>query len=112
MHDRVAELAGLRAELANCENGPRESRRGKTGEVQEQIERVRGELETEAEQLEARAESLAANGQDVPSAEAAVAARDIRTALQGDEPADESPKRSGKRTTAAAKAPQTRGGGS
>lgn len=112
MHDRVAELAGLRAELATCENGPRESRRDKTGEVQEQIDRVRGELEKEAEQLEARAEALAENGQDVPAAQAAVAAREIRTALQGDEPADESPKRPGKRNTAAAKPPQTRGGGS
>ena len=110
MHDRVAELAGLRNELATCENGPRESRREKVDEVQEQIDRVRGELEKEAEQLEARAEALAEGGQDVPAAQAAVAAREIRTALQGDEPADESPKRPGKRNTAAAKAPQTRGG--
>ncbi|MFF1702604.1 hypothetical protein [Streptomyces sp. NPDC058252] len=105
MHDRVAELAGLRAELAICENGPRESRRDKTGEVQAEIDRVRGELETEAEKHEERAEKLAADGQDVPAAQAAVVARDIREALKGDEPAAESPKRGGKRTATAAKPP-------
>jgi hypothetical protein len=108
MHDRVAELAGLRNELAICENGPRESRRDKTGEVREQIDRVRGDLDAEAEKLEERAEELAAKGQDVPAAEAATAAREIRTALAGDAPADESPKRGGKRTAPAAKAPETR----
>lgn len=107
MHDRVAELAGLRAELAICENGPRESRRDKTGEVREQIDRVRGDLEAEAEKLDERAEELAAKGQDVPAAEAATAAREIRTALQGDEPAAESPKRPGKRNAAAPKPPAT-----
>jgi hypothetical protein len=111
MHDRVAELAGLRIELATCENGPRESRREKTGEVQEQIDRVRGELDSEAEKLEDRAEHLAEAGQDVPAAQAAVAAREIRTALQGDEPQDTAAPKGRKRTTAAAKPPETRGGG-
>lgn len=113
MHDRVAELTGLRAELANCVNGPRESRRDKADEVQAQIDRVRGELETEAESLEARAESLAEGGQDVPAAQAAVAAREIRAALGEDEPAqaDGSAKRPGRRNTAAPKAPQARSGG-
>ncbi|MEV8031391.1 hypothetical protein [Streptomyces sp. NPDC086182] len=110
MHDRVAELAGLRIELATCENGPRESRREKTGEVQAQIDRVRGELDAEAEKLEDRAEHLAEAGQDVPAAQAAVAAREIRTALQGDEP-EATAAKGRKRTTAAAKAPETRGGG-
>lgn len=85
MHDRIAELAGLRAELATCKTGPRESRRGKTGEVLEQIARVRGELDANAEQLEARAEALAAGGQDVPAAEAAVAARAVRQVLDDDQ---------------------------
>jgi hypothetical protein len=105
MHDRVAELAGLRAELAICENGPRESRRDKTGEVRAEIDRVRGELDAEAEKLEEQAEKLAGDGQDVPAAQAAVAARDIRKAIEGDEPAAP-PKRPAKRNTAAAKAPE------
>ncbi|MFF0080222.1 hypothetical protein ACFYR1_11050 [Streptomyces canus] len=86
MHDRVAELAGLRAELAICENGPRESRREKTGEVRAEIDRVRGELEAEAEKLEEHAEKLASDGQDVPAAQAAVAAREIRTAVEDNAP--------------------------
>lgn len=105
MHDRVAVLAGLRNELASCTNGPRES------EVKAQIERVRGELTAEAEKLDDRAEHLAEAGQDVPAAQAAVAAREIRTALQADEPEAAAPKARGKRTAAAAKAPETRGGG-
>jgi hypothetical protein len=105
MHDRVAELAGLRNELASCTNGPRVS------EVQAQIDRVRGELTAEAEKLEDRAEHLAEAGQDIPAAQAAVAAREIRTALQGDEPEATAAKGRSKRTTAAAKAPETRGGG-
>lgn len=106
MHDRVAELAGLRAELAICENGPRESRREKTGEVQEQIDRVRGELKDEADGLEKKADELLANGQDGTAGEAREQARAIREALDAD--GSESPKRSGKRNTAAAKPPQTR----
>ncbi|MET7982527.1 hypothetical protein [Streptomyces sp. NPDC005281] len=110
MHDRVAELAGLRNELATCENGPRESRREKTGEVQAQIDRVRSELEDQAEKMETRAEQLLANGHDGQAGLAAEQARAIRVALDGDTPAEDSPKRSGKRNTAAAKPPQSRGG--
>lgn len=108
MHDRVAELAGLRNELANCTNGPRESRRDAAGQVQEQIDRVRGELETEAERLDTRVEQLLQNGQDGQAGLVAEQARAIRAALDEDAPAD-SPKRPGKRNTAAAKPPQTRG---
>jgi dsDNA-specific endonuclease/ATPase MutS2 len=111
MHDRVAELAGLRNELAICTNGPRESRRDKADEVQEQIDRVRGELETEVEQLETRAEQLLANGHDGLAGEATEQARTIRETLDADTPGNASPKRAGKRNTAAAKAPQHRGGG-
>src|SRR2546423_15170842 len=63
MHDRVAELAGLRAELAICKNGPRESRRDTAGQVQEQIDRVRGELDAVAGEREKRAEQLLSDGQ-------------------------------------------------
>lgn len=111
MHDRVAELAGLRAELAICKNGPRETRREKVGEVQEQIDRVRGELEGQIEQLEQHAEQLLANGHDGLAGQAQEEARAIREALEADQPADESPKRGGRRTAAAAKPPETRGGG-
>ncbi|MEV6046041.1 hypothetical protein [Streptomyces xanthochromogenes] len=118
MHDRVAELVGLRNELAICKNGPRESRREKTDEVQEQIDRVRGDLSAEVEGLEERAQVLGESGQDVRAAEAAVEARRIRAVLDEDDPAPaETRKRagspSGKRNTAAAKAPEnTAGGGS
>jgi len=111
MHDRVAELAGLRAELAICKNGPRETRRDSADDVQEQIDRVRGELEQQAEQLETRSEQLLANGHDGQAGQAKEEARAIRAALDEDAPA-ESPKRGGKRTAAAAKPPQSRGGDS
>ncbi|MEV5953732.1 hypothetical protein AB0M11_08135 [Streptomyces sp. NPDC051987] len=107
MHDRVAELAGLRNELAICENGPRETRREKTGEVQEQIDRVRGELDEQAAALEKRAEELQSNGQDGAAGEAREQARAIREVLDADGGSD-SPKRTGKRTAAAQKPPQTR----
>jgi hypothetical protein len=110
MHDRIAELGGLRAELANCENGPRESRRTVAAEVRKEIARVRGELEEHARALERRVEELTSNGQDVPAAEAAVAARAIRTELDVDEPAPAKARPAGtaaKQTAAAAKPPQT-----
>ncbi|MGW7424422.1 hypothetical protein ACWGJB_31075 [Streptomyces sp. NPDC054813] len=107
MHDRVAELAGLRAELAICENGPRESRREKTGEVQEQIDRVRGELEEMAAAQEKQAEQWQASGHDGLAGQCTENARAIREALDADGASD-SPKRAGKKTAAAAKPPQTR----
>lgn len=113
MHDRVAELAGLRVELATCENGPRQSRREATDEVRAQIERVRGELDEAAEALEAQSTTLADSGLDVRAAEAAVEARRIRTVLAEGEDSEARaalPKR-GKRTAQAAKAPETTDGG-
>ncbi|WP_020118814.1 hypothetical protein [Streptomyces canus] len=107
MHDRVAELAGLRAELAICKNGPRESRRETAGQVQEQIDRVRGELDAEAGELEKRAEQLLADGQDGAAGTAREQARTIREVLEADQ-GSESPKRGGKRTASAAKPPETR----
>ncbi|MCH0555811.1 hypothetical protein [Streptomyces sp. MUM 16J] len=110
MHDRVAELAGLRAELAICRNGPRESRRTDADGVQEQIDRVRGELREQAERLEKEAEQLLTSGHDGLAGQAAEEAQTIREALDAGQPA-ESPKRAGKRTAAAGKAPESRGGG-
>lgn len=105
MHDRIAELAGLRNELATCENGPRRASRGAAADdVRTEIGRVREELVAEAERLETHAEELAAKGQDVPAAEAAVAARAIRSELD-DGTEQTAPKRTGKRNAAAAKAP-------
>ncbi|MEV6720601.1 hypothetical protein AB0M94_06675 [Streptomyces xanthochromogenes] len=110
MHDRIAELAGLRAELATCKNGPRETWRDKTDEVQEQIERVRGELDATAENLEAQSTVFTDAGQDGRAALAAVEARRIRELLAQDAPEPaEARKRAGtggKRNTAAAKAPE------
>lgn len=109
MHDRLAELAGLRDELAISENGPRESRRGKSDEIRAEITRVHDELEDEAKDLEARSEALTGRGQDVPAAEAAVAARDIRQALAADGAGKAKPSRAkpaGKQNAAAAKAPE------
>jgi uncharacterized protein YukE len=113
MHDRIAELAGLRAELATCKNGPRESWRDKAGEVQAEIDRVRGELDEAAEALETESTTLADSGQDVRAAEAAVQARRIRAVLAEAEYSEARtplPKRS-KRTAQAAKAPETTDGG-
>ncbi|SFF11512.1 hypothetical protein SAMN05216251_108220 [Actinacidiphila alni] len=85
MHDRIAELAGLRAELDNCENGPRrETRKAAADDVREQIERLRTELSEDADRLEAEASDLTDQGQDGRAGDAAVAARVIRTALDAD----------------------------
>lgn len=113
MHDRIAELAGLRAELDNCENGPRrETRAAAADEVREQIARVRGELADDADRLDAEAGDLAEKGQDGIAGGRAVAAREIRAALEADEPDPAAAKPTGragsggKRNTAAAKAPE------
>ncbi|MFF5029244.1 hypothetical protein ACFY2J_34175 [Streptomyces collinus] len=106
MHDRIAELAGLRDELTICKNGPRESRRDKAGEVQEQIGRVRGELEDEAKALESRAKELLEGGQDGAAGELQERARAVREALDAD--TDRGEGKRGKRTAAAPKPPQTR----
>ncbi|MFG2722709.1 hypothetical protein ACGFW5_31085 [Streptomyces sp. NPDC048416] len=113
MHDRIAELAGLRAELATCKNGPRETWRDKTDEVQAQIDRVRGELDEAAEALETQSTTLADGGQDVRAAEAAVEARRIRAVLaEGEDDGARAPlPKRGKRTAQAAKAPENASGG-
>jgi dsDNA-specific endonuclease/ATPase MutS2 len=80
MHDRIAELRGLRNELANCEN-----RRSKADEVQKQIARVRGELEGQAATLEKQAKELAEKGQDGTAGQATEEARAIREVLAEDD---------------------------
>ncbi|MGV9242618.1 hypothetical protein [Streptomyces sp. NPDC003710] len=86
MHDRIAELRGLRNELANCENGPRRDTRGAAAEdVRAEITRVRGELEEQADQLEEQAKELAEHGQDGAAGQVTEEARSIREALAEDE---------------------------
>ncbi|MFI0894889.1 hypothetical protein [Streptomyces sp. NPDC020983] len=86
MHDRIAELAGLRAELQTATNGPRrEQRKGSVPDIEAAIERLRGELADDADRLEAESADLAEQGQDGRAGDAAVAARVIRTALDADE---------------------------
>lgn len=86
MHDRIAELAGLRAELDNAQNGPRrEQRKSAVDDIKSEIKRVRGDLADDADRLEAEANDLAEQGQDGRAGDAAVAARVIRTALEADE---------------------------
>lgn len=85
MHDRIAELAGLRNELATCLNSPDPERRAVVGQIREHIARLRNTLETEAEALEVRAEAIASAGQEVPAAQVAVGARALRQALAEDE---------------------------
>lgn len=107
MHDRIAELVGLRAELALCENGPRESRRAVADQVQAEIDRVRKDLEAKADSLDIEAEELTDKGQDVPAAQAAVEAREIRAVLAEGAPKKARPAgTSSKRNTSAAKAPE------
>jgi hypothetical protein len=85
-HDRLAELAALRAELDLCENGPRrQSRAGSADKVREHIERVRRELAEDADRLDADAGDLAEKGFDGLAGVAAVHAREIRAALDADE---------------------------
>lgn len=85
MHDRIAELAGLRNELASCLTSRRPARQDAVGQVREQIARLRDVLETEAEAIETRAEAIAAAGQDVPAAQIAATARALRAALDQDQ---------------------------
>lgn len=89
MHDRIAELRGLRTELATCLTGHRLSRRAVADQVREQIDRVRQLLETEAEAHESRAEALAGAGQEHAAANAATAARELRAVLDEDQADDD-----------------------
>lgn len=92
MHDRIAELAGLRAELDNAQNGPQqEIRKDSVADIKKDIERVRGELAGDADRLEAESSDLAEQGQDGRAGDAAVAARVIRAALDADQKADGDP---------------------
>lgn len=110
MHDRTAELRGIVTELANCENGPRLSRRDKADEVRAELDRVRVDLEAQAAALEAEAAQLMEKGQDGAAGQATIQARTIRAVLAeapGDAPKKSSPAgTSRKQTTAAAKAPE------
>ncbi len=92
MHDRIAELRGLRAELETAKNGPRrEQRKSAVAGIEQAIERVRGELAEDADRLDAEAGALAEQGQDGRAGDAAASARVIRTALKADEAADGDP---------------------
>ncbi|MEU6098946.1 hypothetical protein [Streptomyces sp. NPDC047079] len=88
MHDRIAELRGLRNELANCENGPRRESRGAAAkDIRAEIARVRKELDEHADQLEGQAKELTEQGQDGLAGQATEDARAIRAALAEDEAA-------------------------
>ncbi|MEU1474522.1 hypothetical protein [Streptomyces sp. NPDC005760] len=78
-HDLLAELAGYQAEYARED---RNNRTERAAAVREQIDRVRGEIEAKAEDLEAKAAEHIDEGQDVRAAQAAVAARELRQALE------------------------------
>lgn len=85
MHDRIAELRGLRAELHHVQVGlRRETRKDDIDGIKQQIERVRDGLAEDADRLEAESADLAEQGQDGRAGDAAVAARVIRTALDAD----------------------------
>jgi hypothetical protein len=92
MHDRIAELRGLRAELTTATDGPRaEQRKGSVPDIEAAIERLRGELSDDADRLEAESADLVDQGQDGRAGDAAVAARVIRTALEADAAAEGDP---------------------
>lgn len=80
-HDLLAELAGYQAEYARED---RNNRTERAAAVQEEIDRVRGAIEDKAEELEAKAAEHTDEGQDVRAAQAAVAARELRQALERD----------------------------
>ena len=92
MHDRIAELRGLRAELETATTGPRATqRKGSVPDIKAAIDAVRSELSGDADRLEAESADLADQGQDGRAGDAAVAARVIRTALEADEAAEGDP---------------------
>jgi hypothetical protein len=86
MHDRIAELRGLRDELAICENGPRTSRRSAASLVRAEIERLAKELAAEVAALEARVKKAKESGQNglAPELEGDIAR--IRDVLGDDAP--------------------------
>lgn len=113
MHDRVAELRGLRDEQARHAQYGRQERAEQAGE---QAKRVAGEIEADIERLEDCAAELAELGQDIPAGDTAAAARSLRAALDeltADPAPTPAPARAAgkgaKQTAAAAKAPETAG---
>jgi hypothetical protein len=111
MHDRIAELAGLRAELAICEKGPRLGRRDVAPQVREEITRVVKELTAEVEALEARARKLIEAGQNSVARGLTDEVARLRAALGDDAPKQRAtgrgkPGQRGSRTRAAPKAPE------
>jgi hypothetical protein len=121
MHDRVAELQGLRAEHARLAQYGQDDR---AQQAADQIDRVTRDIEADVERLDDRAVELAELGQDIPSAEAAGQARRLRAALaeatapgepdSPDSPAVQVRKAAagrGKSTRPAAKAPESTGAG-
>lgn len=114
-HDRIAELAGLRNELADALNGPRhEARKSAVSEVRGEIERVRGELKRDAKAAEQRAAELLKEGRDGLAEEARVLARNLLAAIGPDEkkPAGKPAGTSSRQSAVAAKPPEQRDGGS
>ncbi|PJN22417.1 hypothetical protein [Kitasatospora sp. CB02891] len=115
MHDRVAELRGLRNEYARHSQYDRPER---AAQASAQAERVAAEIEADIEHLEDRAAELAERGQDIPAGEAAAAARTLRAALdeltadpapQAAAPASRAAGKGGKQAPAAAKPPENTG---
>lgn len=70
-HDLIAELAGYRAELANCV----QRKSDRTDQVREQITRVEAEIRKRVEQLKAQADNHMTDGHDVLAAQALTEAR-------------------------------------
>ncbi|MGA5819726.1 hypothetical protein ACPC54_17935 [Kitasatospora sp. NPDC094028] len=107
MHDRIAELRGLRNEhTVHTQSGDS----NRTAQVVAAIGRVTGEIDAEIERLEDEAADLADRGQHFPAADRAEAARLLRAGLA--ELALPAPaKRGAKQTAAAPAAPETAKGG-
>ncbi|MFI6117473.1 hypothetical protein [Kitasatospora sp. NPDC051164] len=107
MHDRIAELRGLRAEHdRHTQSG--DSDRAK--QTATEISRVTADVDAEIERLEDRAAELAELGQHFPAAERAEAARLLRAGL--DELRLPAPaKRGAKQTAASAPPAETAKGG-
>ncbi|MET8624541.1 hypothetical protein ABZW30_12420 [Kitasatospora sp. NPDC004669] len=107
MHDRIAELRGLRAEHTQHT----QSRDGeRAGQVEAAIARVVAAVDADIERLENEAADLADRGQHFPAADRAELARILRAGLA--ELALPMPaKRGAEQTAAAAPAPETARGG-
>ncbi|MFB7907649.1 hypothetical protein ACFC1T_14550 [Kitasatospora sp. NPDC056076] len=100
MHDRIAELRGLRTEHA-IHTQSRDSDRA--GQVEAAIARAVTAVDADIEHLENEAADLAERGQHFPAADRAEAARLLRAGL--DELRLPAPAKRGAKQTAAAAAP-------